>query len=114
MAHDPDRPDGIDTEGKAVPPYEGRRESADVTDPSYRGPTGGEPASSREGARVGGATGPVVDDEPKAPDPADTPGGATGSPSDEQPASLAPQTDRDDDRVGPTHHEGTGRAEDQP
>jgi hypothetical protein len=61
-------------EGSAVPPYEGRREAADVD---------GEEKLRREGANVGGATGPVESDQPKAPDPADSPGGATASPADE-------------------------------
>jgi hypothetical protein len=74
---DPNGPEGVDTTGKAVPPYEGRRESADVDS---------QPESTKDGVKVGGATGPVEDDEMKAPDPADTPRGATGSPSDEQPA----------------------------
>jgi hypothetical protein len=48
-----------DTGDRAVPPYEGRRETADV-DPSDE--------STKDGARVGGATGPVEDDEQKAPE----------------------------------------------
>jgi hypothetical protein len=104
MTHDPDRPDGIDTENKNVPPYEGRRESADMAGPEE---------STRDDAKVGGATGPVADDEPKAPDPENTDRGATGSPADEQPASQMPETDLDDDRVGPAHTMGTGRGEDQ-
>ncbi len=48
----------------------------------------------------------------KAPDPADTERGATGSPADEQPASQMPETDLDDDRIGPAHTKGTGHAED--
>ena len=98
-------PDDIDTENKTVPPYEGRRESADVA---------AQEESIKEGAKVAGATGLVEDDEPKAPDPAETPGGGTVSPADEQPASQMPETDLDDDRVGPAHQPGTGRAEDQP
>jgi hypothetical protein len=66
-----------DTGDRAVPPYEGRRETADV-DPSDE--------STKDGARVGGATGPVEDDEPKAPNPDLTAGGAVASPADEQPA----------------------------
>jgi hypothetical protein len=100
---DPQRPDGIDTTGSAVPPYEGRRESA--TD---------DHDAVRQGAKVGGATGPATDDELSAPDPQDTARGATASPADEQPASQGPETDLDDDRVGPAHHGGTPRAEDQP
>jgi hypothetical protein len=97
--------DGVDTEGKAVPPYEGRRETADVDGPEK---------ASRDGAAVGGATGPVEDDRLRAPAPGETPRGATGSPSDEQPASEMPETDLDDDRAGPAHEAGTGRAEDKP
>ncbi len=102
--HSPDTPDGIDTEGKAVPPYEGRKETADVE---------GKEQSTKDGAKTAGATGLVEDDEQKAPDPADTPRGATGSPSDEQPASQGAETDLDDDAVGPAHTGGTTRAEDQ-
>lgn len=104
-AGDPNGGDGVDTEGKTVPPYEGRRESADID---------GRAESVKDGAKVGGATGPVEDDQMKAPEPASTPGGATGSPSDEHPASEMPETDLDDDMVGPSHQAGTPRAEDQP
>jgi hypothetical protein len=104
MTTDPHEPDGIDTSGRAVPPYEGRRTDADVDGP--------EKAYS-DGARVGGATGPVENDDPAAADAADTPRGATASPADEQPASRGPETDLDDDRVGPAHQTGTPRAEDQ-
>ena len=97
--------DDPDTAGKTVPPYDDRRKTADVDGPEE---------STKEGARTAGATGPVEDDEMKAADPADTPGGATGSPSDEQPASEMPETDLDDDRVGPAHTEGTQRGEDVP
>lgn len=102
---DPNGPEGVDTAGKTVPPYEGRKESADVA---------GKEESTKDGAKTGGATGLVEDDDMKAPAPADTPRGATGSPSDEQPASEMPETDLDDDAVGPAHESGTGRAEDQP
>lgn len=47
----PDETDpAVDTEGKTLPPYEGRHESAEVH-------SGDE--STRDGAHVGGATGPV-------------------------------------------------------
>jgi hypothetical protein len=105
MTNASNEPDGIDTAGRAVPPYDGRRTTADVD---------GEEKAYRDGANVGGATGPVENPNPAQPEPADTPRGATGSPADEQPASSAPQTDLDDDRVGPAHHAGTPRAEDQP
>src|SRR5687768_7612758 len=104
MNNNPNEPDDIDTGDRAVPPYEGRRTTADV---------GGTQDAYRDGANVGGATGPVENENPSAPDPGDTPGGATTSPADEQPASGAPETDRDDDRVGPGHQAGTPRAEDR-
>jgi hypothetical protein len=104
MTSDPHRPDGIDTGGSTVPPYEGRRESADIE---------GKQEAVREGVKVGGATGPVEDDELAAPPPQATARGATASPADEQPASRSPETDLDDDRVGPAHQAGTPRAEDQ-
>ncbi len=101
----PHEPEGVDTEGRTLPPYEGRRETTDVD---------GQENSSRDDAKVGGATGPVEDDEAKAADPESTPGGATGSPSEEQPAADMPETDLDPDRTGPAHEPGTGRAEDKP
>ncbi|HJY24548.1 MAG TPA: hypothetical protein VJ649_02595, partial [Actinomycetes bacterium] len=57
--------------GSAIPPYEGRRESADI-DSAEEGHKGG--------ANVGGATGPVESDEMKAPDPDETARGGQASP----------------------------------
>jgi hypothetical protein len=91
-------------EGSAVPPYEGRRESADVE---------GEEKVHRDGADVGGATGPVESAERKAPEPAHTPGGAVASPADEQPAEDTPGGDPGEAAVGPAHHTGTTRGENQ-
>lgn len=102
---DPDAPDGISTEGKTVPPYEGRQKSADVD---------GKEDSTKDGAKTAGATGLVEDDDMKAPEPSATDRGATATPSDEQPASQMPETDLDDDAVGPAHVEGSRRAEEQP
>ena len=76
--------------GRAIPPYDGRK-------------TGG--------ANVGGGRGPVTDADYKSPSPSDTPGGRSKSPADEQPASQMPESDRDDDRVGPAHVPGAGRGE---
>jgi hypothetical protein len=90
-------------EGSAVPPYEGRRESADVD---------GEEKLRRDGANVGGAAGPVESSVRKAPEPADTPGGATASPADEQPAENTPDDEPGEASVGPAHHAGTTRGED--
>jgi hypothetical protein len=92
-----------DLEGRTVPPYEGRRESADVD---------GEEKLRRDGANVGGATGPVESDERKAPEPADTQRGAVASPADEQPAADSPGDEPGEASVGPAHHPGTRRGED--
>ena len=89
--------------GSAVPPYEGRRGSADVD---------GEEKLRRDGANVGGATGPVESDERKAPDPDDTPRGEVASPADEQPAADTPDGEPGEASVGPAHHPGTTRGED--
>jgi hypothetical protein len=86
----------------AIPPYEGRKESADS----------GE-STENSGASTGGATAPTTDPDYKSPAPDQTADGATASPASEQPASQMPETDRDDDAVGPAHAAGTGRAEDK-
>jgi hypothetical protein len=89
--------------GGLVPPYEGRKSSAE---PDQEGGT------HRDGARVGGATGPVSDEEPKADSPSDTAGGRTTSPSDEQPAADMPDgtSSEQGDATG-SHHEGTSKGE---
>jgi hypothetical protein len=104
MTSGPNYNEDADTTGSTVPPYEGRRESADVE---------GQEKSTRGGARTGGATGPVDDSDAKAPDPADTPRGEHASPADEQPAEESTDTDLDPDMTGPSHEAGVGRAEDQ-
>jgi len=89
--------------GGVVPPYEGRKETAE---PDQEGGT------MRDGARVGGATGPVDDDSFKAEDPSTTPGGRTASPGDEQPAAETPDgasTDEGDDSA--SHVPGTPKGE---
>ena len=89
---------------RPVPPYEGRRESADI-DRAEEGDKGG--------ANVGGATGPVASSEPKAPEPERTPGGATASPSDEQPAGQSEgDAPAEDEGVGPAHIAGVPKGED--
>ncbi len=90
-------------EDRTLPPYEGRRETADV-DPSQE--------STKEGAKVGGATGPVEDDQSKAPEPADTDRGAVASPADEQPAEQMTESEESDPGVGPAHVPGATRGED--
>jgi hypothetical protein len=95
--------DDPDTQGRAVPPYDGRQTSGPVEAPSE---------SVKDGAKIGGATGPVADDEPKAADPVRTDRGATASPADEQPAEDVPETQDSDEGVGPAHVAGTPRGED--
>ena len=92
-----------DTEGRTVPPYEGRRGTADV-DPQEK--------STKDDAKTAGATGPVDDPEMKAPDPAGTARGAVASPADEQPADQMPESETSDPGVGPAHVPGTSRGED--
>ncbi len=103
MTSTPGNPGSTDFEGKAVPPYEGRRETADVD---------GEEKLHRDGANVGAATGPVESDDMKAPEPADTPRGAVASPADEQPAADSPSGDSGPASTGPAHYAGTTRGED--
>lgn len=89
--------------GGVLPPYEGRKDSAE---PDQEGGT------HRDGARVGGATGPVDDDEFKAPSPSDTPGGRTTSPADEQPAADMPDGRSAEQGVDtPAHEPGTPKGE---
>jgi hypothetical protein len=103
MTMSPGAPGPTDFEGKEVPPYEGRQESADVDD---------ESKARRDGADVGGATGPVENDERRAPDPEDTPRGSVASPADEQPAEDSGGPDSGEASVGPAHVGGTTRGED--
>ncbi|OBA84126.1 hypothetical protein A9W99_05745 [Mycobacterium sp. 1164966.3] len=86
--------------GSAIPPYEGRKEAGEVTEPSSQSP-----------GDAGGGAGPVINPDYKSASPADTPGGSEKSPADEQPAAQTPESDLDDDRVGPAHVAGTGRGE---
>jgi hypothetical protein len=99
---------GAQEPGGPVPPYEGRRESADID----------ADGADRDGAHVGGATGPVVASEPPD-DPASTPLGRTASPAEG--ADRTAGTDgteaagyRPDPGVGPAHQAGVNKAEDEP
>ncbi|MFF2184659.1 hypothetical protein [Streptomyces sp. NPDC058155] len=104
MAKEKSRPDDIDTGDRAVPPYEGRRKTADVGD---------KEKSTKDGARTGGATGPVEDPDMKSADPEKTEKGATRSPSDERPADRSRGSRSAAEGTGPSRHGGTSRAEDQ-
>jgi hypothetical protein len=108
MTMSPGSPGPTDFEGKAVPPYEGRRESADVD-----ADVDGEEKLHRDGANVGAATGPVETGEGmKAPEPTATPRGGIASPADEQPAAESGGDEPGEASVGPAHHAGTTRGED--
>ena len=100
---EPTNVEGGDPTDRPLPPYDGRRESADVK---------GEEELRKDGANVGGATGPVESDEMKSDEPADTPRGAVASPADEQPAGETPSGDPGAASTGPAHHAGTRRGED--
>jgi hypothetical protein len=88
--------------GGPVPPYEGRRESADID----------EGGTHRDGARVGGATGPRTTDQPPA-DHRDTPLGRTASPADGEDETEVAGYEADPG-VGPARQAGVRRGEDTP
>ena len=95
-------PGGVQQPGGPVPPYEGRRDSAEVD----------EGGAERNGVRVGGATGPRLAGAEA--DEADAgPLSRTASPTDGHDevdvAEHAP-----DPGVGPGHEPGTRRGEDRP
>ncbi len=106
MTSGPNANEDPDTEGSTLPPYEGRKESADVDGPEE---------STKDGARTGGATAPVQTDGDDSDDPASTERGQHASPADEQPAAESTDTDLDPDLTDKASHDpGTPRAEDQP
>jgi hypothetical protein len=86
-----------------VPPYEGRKETADI---------GTADETEEQGAYVGGARRPtespggLTSDEPR-----ETPRGAHASPSDEQPAAAVGGSEPGEAAVGPAHEPGTPRGE---
>jgi hypothetical protein len=57
MTMSPGDPGPTDVDETVAPPYEGRREAADVD---------GDEKMERDGATTAGATGPVESDRPKA------------------------------------------------
>lgn len=83
-----------------LPPYDGRQTQAKPESEA------GEAGGKNEGAAV-----PTTGGSYRSPAPESTPGGATASPADEQSASEQPETDVNDDRVGPAHVPGAGQAE---
>ncbi len=101
----------VDPGDSAVPPYEGRKESADVDTAG----AGADADTVRDGADIGGAERPRQSGETRAPEPQETERGATASPADEQPAAESPQDEPDPEQgTGPAHQTGQERAEDVP
>jgi hypothetical protein len=96
-------PDDTPGGNPAVPPYEGRKESADVA-PSDQG--------EKDGVGVGGASRPT-EAKPglRQPDPDQSPRGAVASPADEQPAAAQQEAKPDEGSTGPAHQAGVPRAE---
>ncbi|MEP6852921.1 MAG: hypothetical protein ABJA87_09725 [bacterium] len=90
---------------RAVPPYDGRKESADV-DPVE--------GSTEDGVTVGGARRPT-EAEPglRRTDPQESARGPVASPAEEQPAASSGGDDPGEASVGPAHQSGVGRAEDK-
>lgn len=87
--------------GGVTPPYDGRKEKADVDE-----------SDSPEGAVLEGATGPATTSSGlTSPKPEDTPGGRTASPADEQPAEQTPDGPSVEEGSGPAHMPGTPRGE---
>lgn len=91
---------------RAVPPYEGRKETANPEGSTATGEVGG--------ADVGGGTRPTTSPGTGEPVPSSTPGGEHASPANEQPVRSG---DKSADDAGgesaPTHTPGTGRGEDK-
>ncbi|MDJ0395808.1 hypothetical protein QMK17_21025 [Rhodococcus sp. G-MC3] len=99
---EPEFTDEINDVEPVVPPYEGRKERADV-----------HPQTEKAGPNAAGARGPVEDDQAKSPDPSKTPSGATASPADERPADEGSETEDSEPGVGPSHQAGVPKAEDK-
>jgi hypothetical protein len=106
MTSGPNANEDPDTEGKAIPPYEGRQKSGEVDGPED---------STQDGVRTGGATGPVESPD-SGDEPAESERGQHASPADEQPASASDESAGESDAgtSGSSHEKGTGRAEDKP
>lgn len=102
-SYGPSTAPGGEQQPRQVQPIEGRRESADVDQSGNQ--------MRRDGATVGGATGPVENDEMKAQAPEDTERGRVASPADEQPAAETSDEEGDVEGTGPAHIAGTPKGE---
>jgi hypothetical protein len=90
----------------AVPPYEGRKETANPEGATATGEVGG--------VDVGGATSPASTDSADEPAPSSTPGGEYASPANESPVGRDEELEDDPGGVGgPSHTTGVERGEDQ-
>lgn len=109
-------PDSSDTDnlasvepGGPVPPYAGRKESADI-EPADE--TGEAVGIHEDDANVAGGRRPMESDRMKAPTPSETPGGEHAAPGDEQPAADSGGDEPSEPGTGPAHASGTPRGED--
>jgi hypothetical protein len=94
-----------DNDNQPVPPYEGRKESAEIGSPDE---------GVEDGADVGGARRPTENDRGQiSPEPASTPRGEHASPADEQPAEEAGGDEPAAESTGPAHVPGTPKGERQ-
>jgi hypothetical protein len=91
--------------GSAVPPYEGRKESADVASKEDDDDT------VKQGVEVGGAVRPRETEGMNSPDPDDTPRGEHASPADEEPAEESGGDDPGPASTGPSHYSGVPKGE---
>jgi hypothetical protein len=99
-----DTPEATPGGDPALPPYEGRKESADVA-PADQG--------EADGVGVGGARRPTeADDQLRQTDPQQSDRGPVASPADEQPASDQDGDRPDEGSTGPAHQAGVPRGED--
>lgn len=98
---------------RPLPPYEGRKEAADIEEADESGEA---PGMHSEGANVAGGQRPKESTQTKAPPPGETPRGEHAAPSEEE--TPAAEADEDsgvpmDEGVGPAHYAGTPKGENQ-
>lgn len=96
-------PDDPDTEGKTVPPYDGRKEFAKV---------GGPEETTQDGAHTGGAGRPTESDS-AVDDPTQTERSQHASRADEHAAQGDGEATDPGGTSGPAREPGAGRAEEQ-
>jgi hypothetical protein len=94
-------------QGSTVPPYEGRKDSADVASKDD------DDGTVKQGVEVGGAARARETEGMNSPHPDDTPRGEHATPADEQPASESGGDAPDEGSTGPAHYSGVPKGEDR-